>query len=109
MSTVNEDGITAPVEPKSRLRFLIPLALFIVLASFLLRGLFLNPREVPSPLINKPAPAFALPRLDDPSQTIALKDLAGKLTDAQMRKLNYAVDGDRRDVKEVVREFLSGE
>jgi len=29
------------------------------------------------------------------------------LTDAQMRKLNYAVDGDHRDVKEVVREFLS--
>ncbi|HEY7910348.1 MAG TPA: glycine betaine ABC transporter substrate-binding protein [Blastocatellia bacterium] len=33
--------------------------------------------------------------------------LAGKLTDAEMRRLNYAVDGERRDIKEVVREFLS--
>jgi glycine betaine/choline ABC-type transport system substrate-binding protein len=33
--------------------------------------------------------------------------LAGKLTDAEMRRFNYAVDGERRDIKEVVREFLS--
>lgn len=37
----------------------------------------------------------------------AIKSLAGRLTDAQMRRLNYAVDGEHRDVKEVVREFLS--
>jgi osmoprotectant transport system permease protein len=42
------------------------------------------------------------PRLRD-----AINSLAGKITNEQMRKLNYAVDGDRRDVKEVVREFLS--
>jgi cytochrome c biogenesis protein CcmG, thiol:disulfide interchange protein DsbE len=41
-------------------RFLIPLALFIVLAGFLFVGLFLNPREVPSPFIGKPAPQFTL-------------------------------------------------
>ncbi|MDO9285704.1 MAG: DsbE family thiol:disulfide interchange protein [Aquabacterium sp.] len=62
-----------------RWQFIAPLALFVVLLGFLGVGLNLNPREVPSPLINKPAPAFALPRLDDPSQTIALKDLAGKV------------------------------
>jgi cytochrome c biogenesis protein CcmG/thiol:disulfide interchange protein DsbE len=62
-----------------RWQFIVPLALFVVLLGFLGVGLNLNPREVPSPLINKPAPAFALPRLDDPSQTIALKDLAGKV------------------------------
>ena len=62
-----------------RWQFIAPLALFVVLLGFLGVGLNLNPREVPSPLINKPAPDFALPRLDDPSQTIALKDLAGRV------------------------------
>ncbi|HKP85003.1 MAG TPA: glycine betaine ABC transporter substrate-binding protein [Blastocatellia bacterium] len=38
----------------------------------------------------------------------AMKGLAGKLTDAEMRRLNYSVDADKRDVREVVREFLSG-
>ena len=61
------------------LRFLIPLALFAVLAWFLYAGLSLNPREVPSPLIGKPAPAFALPRLDDPTQTVKREDLLGKV------------------------------
>jgi glycine betaine/choline ABC-type transport system substrate-binding protein len=37
----------------------------------------------------------------------ALHGLAGKITDADMRRLNYAVDAEKRDVKEVVREFLS--
>jgi osmoprotectant transport system permease protein len=36
----------------------------------------------------------------------AIQRLAGKLTDSTMRQLNYAVDGQKRDVKEVVREFL---
>src|SRR5438309_4751533 len=36
----------------------------------------------------------------------ALDDLAGKISDADMRQLNYAVDGQHRDAKEVVREFL---
>ena len=60
------------------LRFLIPIALFGVLVWFLFRGLSLNPREVPSPLIGKPAPAFALPRLDDPDKTMKREDIAGK-------------------------------
>ncbi|MFY9574788.1 MAG: glycine betaine ABC transporter substrate-binding protein, partial [Blastocatellia bacterium] len=37
----------------------------------------------------------------------AINGLAGKITNEQMRKLNYAVDGEKRDVKQVVREFLS--
>ena len=79
MSTVNEDGITAPVEPKSKLRFLIPLALFIVLAGFLMRGLFLNPREVPSPLINKPAPQFSLAQLAQPDRAFGPQDMKGQV------------------------------
>jgi osmoprotectant transport system substrate-binding protein len=36
----------------------------------------------------------------------AMDDLAGKISDQEMHELNYAVDGQHRDVKEVVREFL---
>jgi glycine betaine/choline ABC-type transport system substrate-binding protein len=36
----------------------------------------------------------------------AIEELAGKISDADMRRLNYAVDGQHRDVKEVVRDFL---
>ena len=44
---------------------LIPLLLFAVISVFLYRGLSNDPRLIPSPLIDKPAPAFSLPRLDD--------------------------------------------
>ena len=61
------------------LRFLIPLAVFGVLLVFLGAGLKLDPREVPSPLIGKPAPGFALVRLDDAAQTIKREDMLGKV------------------------------
>jgi cytochrome c biogenesis protein CcmG/thiol:disulfide interchange protein DsbE len=61
------------------LKFLIPLALFGVLALFLAAGLKLDPREVPSPLIGKPAPGFKLTRLDDPAVTISREDMLGKV------------------------------
>ena len=61
------------------LRFLVPLGIFLVLCVFLGIGLSLNPREVPSPLIGKPAPAFVLPRLDDAQQTVKRDDLLGKV------------------------------
>ncbi len=65
---------------KSRLVYaLVPMALFAGIVAFLAVGLGLNPREVPSPLIGKPAPAFALPRLDDASQTVRREDLLGQV------------------------------
>jgi len=60
-------------------RYLIPLALFVVLAGFLAVGLKLNPREVPSPLIDKPAPDFALPLLDQPDKTVGLAEMKGQV------------------------------
>jgi cytochrome c biogenesis protein CcmG/thiol:disulfide interchange protein DsbE len=62
-----------------RLRFIVPLALFAVLVVFLWRGLKLDPREVPSPLVGKPAPGFALARLDDADRTIARDDMLGRV------------------------------
>ena len=60
-------------------RFLWPLGIFIVLALFLAVGLRLDPREVPSPLIDKPAPAFSAPLLSKPEVTMGKQDLAGKV------------------------------
>ena len=62
-----------------RWRFMTPLALFVVLLGFLGLGLNLKPREVPSPLIGKPAPAFVLPRLDNPEVSMSQQDMAGKV------------------------------
>lgn len=61
------------------LKFLIPLALFLVLVLFLARGLKLDPREVPSPLVGKPAPAFSLALLDDPARRVSREDMLGKV------------------------------
>jgi cytochrome c biogenesis protein CcmG, thiol:disulfide interchange protein DsbE len=60
-------------------RYLIPLGIFIVLAVFLGVGLKLKPREVPSPLIGKPAPAFELPQLADPSLRFAAAQMKGQV------------------------------
>ncbi|MDQ6917280.1 MAG: DsbE family thiol:disulfide interchange protein [Pseudomonadota bacterium] len=56
-------------------RWSIPLALFVVLVAFLWVGLGRDPREVPSPLIGKPAPSFALPQIhgDKPLSSAELK------------------------------------
>jgi len=61
------------------LRFIVPLALFGILVFFLWRGLRLDPHEVPSPLIDKPAPRFALTRLDDAGAKIGRDDMLGKV------------------------------
>src|SRR5262252_6715307 len=58
---------------------LIPLVLFIGLVLFLLVGLYRDPHEVPSPLINKPAPAFQLPQLHEPSKKLTTQDMRGKV------------------------------
>lgn len=60
-------------------RFLIPLALFIVVAGFLAAGLKLNPREIPSALIDKPAPNFTLPRLLEPEKEFSPKQMLGRV------------------------------
>lgn len=61
------------------MRFLIPLAVFLVMVVFLGIGLTLDPREVPSPFIGKPAPAFTLPQVADASKTLSPADLKGQV------------------------------
>lgn len=60
-------------------RFILPLLVFIALVGFLAVGLRLNPREVPSPLINKQAPEFTLTQLHQPEQTIGSKQMRGQV------------------------------
>jgi cytochrome c biogenesis protein CcmG/thiol:disulfide interchange protein DsbE len=62
-----------------RLRFILPLMAFLVMVVFLGIGLKLDPHEVPSPLINKPAPAFTLPQLHESQKTFSPADMKGKV------------------------------
>ena len=64
----------------SRSRFLIPLIVFIVMAIFLGIGLKLDPRHVPSPLIDKASPDFSLPQLHAKNKTLAKSDFLGKVS-----------------------------
>lgn len=57
----------------------LPLILFAVLVVFLGIGLGLNPREVPSPLIGKPAPDFSLPQLHQSEQHFSPANLKGQV------------------------------
>jgi len=62
-----------------RLRWAVPLAVFGILLAFLGVGLTRDPREVPSPLVGKPAPAFVLAQLHDPARSLGTADLRGQV------------------------------
>ena len=59
--------------------FLIPLALFLGLGFFLWKGLYLDPRELPSAMIDRPMPAFELPSLTEPDRQLSVADLKGEV------------------------------
>jgi cytochrome c biogenesis protein CcmG/thiol:disulfide interchange protein DsbE len=60
-------------------KFLIPLVLFFVLVVFLAIGLNRDPHELPSPLINKIAPAFDIPQLSEPNKTFSPASMKGQV------------------------------
>jgi cytochrome c biogenesis protein CcmG/thiol:disulfide interchange protein DsbE len=60
-------------------KLFIPLGIFLVIGTFLFVGLWRNPREVPSPLIDKPAPLFSLPQLHEPGRVFSLSDMKGQV------------------------------
>jgi cytochrome c biogenesis protein CcmG/thiol:disulfide interchange protein DsbE len=62
-----------------KLRFMLPVAGFVLLVGLLAIGLQRDPREVPSPLIDKPAPVFDLPRLDAPMSRFSPEHLRGQV------------------------------
>ena len=60
-------------------RFALPLGIFALIVVFLGIGLKLDPREVPSPFIDKPAPGIDLPELFDPTRRITNQTFAGQV------------------------------
>lgn len=60
-------------------RFTAPLLAFAALLVVFGIGLTLNPREIPSPLVGKPAPAFDAESLHDPGSRFSPADLRGKV------------------------------
>jgi len=61
-------------------RYLIPLGLFSVLALFLYVGLSLNPRDIGSTRVDKPAPTFTLPQVADTTQIMSDQTFLGKVS-----------------------------
>jgi cytochrome c biogenesis protein CcmG/thiol:disulfide interchange protein DsbE len=60
-------------------RILLVVGMFALLVGILAAGLTLNPREVPSPLIGKPAPQFELPLLQQEGKTFSARQMLGKV------------------------------
>lgn len=61
------------------LRYLIPLLIFAALLALMLKGLGQDPKEVPSPLVGKPAPAFTAQQLHVPGKQFSASDLKGNV------------------------------
>ena len=53
------------------MRFILPFVIFVILSLFLYKWLGRDTREVPSPLVGKPAPAFVLPLLHEPGKVFS--------------------------------------
>ena len=61
------------------LKLLVPLGVFLALAAFFAIGLTRDPRTVPSPFIDKPAPAFRLEHLQDSRVAFTPEEMKGKV------------------------------
>jgi len=61
-------------------RFIVPVAVFLVLAAVLYVGVVHSPNKstMASALLGKPAPTFELPVLGDPARRFSSRQLAGK-------------------------------
>lgn len=64
---------------RPRLRFVLPLVVFVAIAALLGVGLTIDAERVPSPLIGRPIPAFAAPALLDPERSVRPGDFAGEV------------------------------
>ncbi len=71
--------VAVNARPGGNIKRFLPLIIFAVMVGFLAVGLTLNPKEVPSPLINKPVPQFKLPVLGTPEKSLGTQDLLGKV------------------------------
>jgi cytochrome c biogenesis protein CcmG/thiol:disulfide interchange protein DsbE len=65
---------------RRRLIYLLPVAVFGLLAAGFYRGLAIDPLVLPSALIDKPAPSFSLPPLSDAAPGFSTADLTGHVS-----------------------------
>jgi len=80
---MTERVLTSPTPTASnfrRLGFLLPVAVFAVIAAGLGIGLTRNPQEIPSVLIGKPVPEFSLPPVQGRALGLASTDLKGEVS-----------------------------
>ncbi|MFT5164728.1 MAG: cytochrome c biogenesis protein CcmG/thiol:disulfide interchange protein DsbE [Alteromonadaceae bacterium] len=61
------------------MRFILPLGIFVLIVGLLGFGLTLDPKKIPSPLIDKSAPDFSLRNLYAPEEKLSKKDLLGQV------------------------------
>jgi len=76
---MNETTTPQKTTAQRRWAFALPLIVFAVVLGFLLKGLFLDPRKLPSVLIGKPTPDFVLPQVADRAQTFSRAQMLGKV------------------------------
>ncbi|MFQ3789783.1 DsbE family thiol:disulfide interchange protein [Halomonas sp. A29] len=62
-----------------KLRMLIPLVAAVSLLGLLFIGLGMNSRDLPSPLVGKPAPPFMLEALEDAERVVTEQDFIGEV------------------------------
>ena len=60
-------------------RFVVPLVVFVLMVGLLGYGLRLDPKLVPSPLIDKQAPPFSLAMLEQPARQLSTADMVGQV------------------------------
>ena len=79
---VNDASESLLEQPAKRRRvvFLVPILVFLGIAVFLAIGLFLDPSEIPSPLIGKPVPEFKLPPVQGRTLGLSTEDLKGEVS-----------------------------
>jgi len=60
-------------------RYVALIVVFVIMIGVFVVGLGLDPRKLPSPLIDNPAPEYELPRVKNPMSTIGSADYKGQM------------------------------
>lgn len=80
VQALESDEASAAISRRKPGAFVWPLAIFGVMVAVLGVGLTLNPREIPSPLIDKPVPQFRLAAVAGRTLGLSSEDLRGEVS-----------------------------
>jgi cytochrome c biogenesis protein CcmG/thiol:disulfide interchange protein DsbE len=79
-TTLHSPGLVRDQRRITRLRYLAPVAVFAALAMIFVWALSHDPRAIPSALIDKPVPKFALPPVKGRTLGLSSSDLVGEVS-----------------------------